>query len=168
MRLLLAALALLGLAPFMHAMPTGTSPDSGALMKAHGPTSPSNQKVNSPGSVPVTVMVKFAVPFGGEEFDSPASSIGSEKVKEAMSRLIATHKRLYGDHEDVKQLGVVNFRYQNDFHQPEDPAFSGFVRVHITGPFYPCRGPCYYQVPYDTQKIPKMYMVTGKEYWMGY
>ncbi|KAJ3780976.1 hypothetical protein GGU10DRAFT_125000 [Lentinula aff. detonsa] len=166
MRLLLACLALLGLAPFLHAMPTG--PSSSALMKAHGPPRASNQEVNSQGSAPATVTVKFPLPFNGEEFASPASSTGSEKVKEAMNRLIAWHRKLYGDREDVKQLGEVNFQYQNEFRQPEDPSYSEFVNVHITGPFYPCRTPCYYQVPYDTQKIPKMYMVTGQQYWEGY
>ncbi|KAJ3749515.1 hypothetical protein DFH05DRAFT_1477072 [Lentinula detonsa] len=166
MRLLLAALALLGLAPFMHAMPKG--PNSGALMNAHGPPSPSNQKVNSPGSVPVTVRVKFPKPFGGEKFASPVSSIGSKKVEEAMSRLIATHKKMYQDQEDLNRLRVMPLEYVNEFSEPQDPSLSGFFKVHISGLFYPCFEPCYYQVPYDTRKMPRMYMVTAKDYEDGY
>ncbi|KAJ3979764.1 hypothetical protein F5890DRAFT_848334 [Lentinula detonsa] len=99
MRLLFACLALLGLAPFMHAMPAG--PNSGALTRVHGP--PSNQKVNSQGSVPVTVTVKFPPPFDGERFASPASSIESERVRNRMNRLIAILKGLYRDHGELDQ-----------------------------------------------------------------
>ncbi|KAJ3793167.1 hypothetical protein GGU11DRAFT_800806 [Lentinula aff. detonsa] len=154
MRLLLACLALLGLAPFLHAMPTG--PSSSALMKAHGPPRASNQEVNSQGSLPVTVTVKFPIPFGGEKFASPSSSIESEKVKEAMSRLIATHKELYRDHEDLNRLRVMPLKYVNEFRQPQDPSLSGFFKVHISGLFYPCFDPCYYQVPYDRNQIPRI------------
>ncbi|KAJ3783727.1 hypothetical protein GGU10DRAFT_45849 [Lentinula aff. detonsa] len=152
MRLHLACLALLGLAPFMHAMPAG--PNSGALMRVHGP--PSNQKVNSQGSVPVTVTVKFPPPFDGERFASPASSIESERVRKGMSRLIAILKGLYRDHGELDQ--GVDFQYVNEFRETQDPSLSKFFKVVISGPFYPCPdiSPCHFQVPYDPRKIPKM------------